>query len=259
MTERIVTPRELNRATLLVLDAIERLVGLQAEQPSPPFIGLWTRLRGFRRDDLTGLLARRAVVRGPLMRSTLHLATAADYLALRPALQPALTRALYAFFGRRARGWDINRLVAAARRRRAARPARRRRTGSRHGGAGLRRAEPSAAGAGPDRATLGLRRRRALHHDGVLARAGAGAFGRPARADPALPGGVRPGDDARHPVGWPGAADVIDGQVGGVWRIERARDAATLVIAPFAPLSKAGRAALADEGEWLVRFVEDGA
>ncbi len=124
--ERILILRELNRATLArqllldratipVPDAVARLVGLQAQVPNPPYIGLWTRLRDFRRDDLTRLLEERRVVRAPLLRSTLHLFTAEDYALLRPALQPALTRALAAFFGRRAKGLDIARLVAAAR------------------------------------------------------------------------------------------------------------------------------------------------
>ena len=59
MLERTLTPRELNRAALArqmllarealpVLDAVGRLVGLQAQVPSPPYVGLWTRLRDFR-------------------------------------------------------------------------------------------------------------------------------------------------------------------------------------------------------------------
>ena len=126
MADRPLTLRELNRATLarqLLLGreelaasaAIERLAGLQAQVPNPPYIGLWTRLTAFRRDDLTRLLEQRAVVRATLLRSTLHLFTARDYLLLRPALQPALTRALGAFFGKRAKGLDIDRLVTAAR------------------------------------------------------------------------------------------------------------------------------------------------
>ena len=125
MTERTLTLRELNRATLTrqylldraalaVPEAIAGLVGLQAQVNNPPYIGLWTRLRDFRRDDLTALMVRRAVVRGALLRSTLHLLTAEDYLLLRPALQPALERALRSFFGAQARGLDTARLVATA-------------------------------------------------------------------------------------------------------------------------------------------------
>jgi hypothetical protein len=41
--------------------------------------------------------------------------TAEDYLLLRPLLQPALTRALHAFFARRAKNLDLAAIVAAAR------------------------------------------------------------------------------------------------------------------------------------------------
>ena len=126
-TERVLTLRELNRATLArqmllereeipVPGAVERLVGLQAQVPNPPYIGLWTRLRDFRREYLTAAMGRREVIRAPLMRSTLHLMTAGDYLLLRPSLQPALTRALGSFFGKQVRDLDVDRLVAAARR-----------------------------------------------------------------------------------------------------------------------------------------------
>lgn len=126
MPERILTLRELNRATLArqlllehtsfpALEAVEHLVGLQAQLPNPPYIGLWTRLQSFRRDDLTRLLEQRQVVRATMMRSTLHLMTAEDYVLLRPVLQPALTRALHAFFGAPAKGIDVEQIVAAAR------------------------------------------------------------------------------------------------------------------------------------------------
>ncbi len=126
MAERILTLRELNRATLSrqllldraslpALDAIERLVGLQAQVVNPPYIGLWTRLRDFHRADLTWLLEQRQVVRATMMRSTLHLMTADDYLLLRPLLQPALTRALHAFFAKQAMGIDVNPFISAAR------------------------------------------------------------------------------------------------------------------------------------------------
>ncbi len=126
MTERTLTLRELNRATLArqmlldreklpVLDAVERLVGLQAQLPGPPFVGLWARLQDFRRDDLKRLMSERLVVRATLMRATLHLMTAVDYLLLRPALQPALARSLQGIAGRRMQGLDVEELVATVR------------------------------------------------------------------------------------------------------------------------------------------------
>jgi hypothetical protein len=70
----------------------ERLVGLQAQAPNPPYLGLWTRLQRFALDDLTRALQERRIVRATMMRGTLHLVSAADYRALRPVLQPALRR-----------------------------------------------------------------------------------------------------------------------------------------------------------------------
>jgi winged helix DNA-binding protein len=86
---RVLTLRELNRATLarqLLLErsslsvprAIERVACLQAQWPPAPYVGLWSRLAGFDRRTLERLILRRAVVKATLMRSTLHLATARD-------------------------------------------------------------------------------------------------------------------------------------------------------------------------------------
>jgi hypothetical protein len=86
----------LRREKMTATNAIEHLVGMQAQNPNPPYIGLWTRLEGFRLDDLSKLMNERRVVRIALMRSTIHLVTARDCLALRPLLQPMLTRGLSA-------------------------------------------------------------------------------------------------------------------------------------------------------------------
>lgn len=84
----------LRRADLGVLDAVEHLVGLQAQAPFPPYTGLWTRLAGFRPQDLADRLLDRSVVRIALMRGTVHLVSAADCLALRPLHQDMLERAV---------------------------------------------------------------------------------------------------------------------------------------------------------------------
>jgi hypothetical protein len=55
------------------------------------------------------------------------------------------------------------------------------------------------------------------------------------------------------------ATFLIDGFVRGAWKIERAGNVARLVIEPFEPLPPEARSALGDEGERLVRFVEDSA
>ena len=79
----------LARESIAPLSAVERLVAMQAQLPRPPFVGLWSRVDGFTRDHLTTLLERRQVVRATFLRATLHLVSASDYLALRPALRPA--------------------------------------------------------------------------------------------------------------------------------------------------------------------------
>ncbi len=95
------TARQLNRATLArqllleranldVIAATQRIGGLQAQEPASPHIGLWTRLAGFEPADLDRALVQRSVVKCTLMRSTLHIVSAADYLHLWPALVPRL-------------------------------------------------------------------------------------------------------------------------------------------------------------------------
>jgi len=86
----------LERHKLSALDAIERLVGLQAQVARPPFVGLWTRLHGFDRSELATVLHDRRAVRVTAMRGTLHVMTTADYIAMRGAMQPMLTRGMQA-------------------------------------------------------------------------------------------------------------------------------------------------------------------
>jgi hypothetical protein len=106
----------LRRHRMSVGRVIERLVGLQAQSTEPPYIGLWSRLVGFQPDQLSRLIGERRAVRLVLMRSTIHLVTARDCLALRPVMQPALERLLRTTpFGRRLVGVDVAELVAAAR------------------------------------------------------------------------------------------------------------------------------------------------
>lgn len=127
MPTQSLSRRALNRATLArqflltrekttPLRAIERLVGLQAQEAKPPFVGLWSRLVDFAPQDLTNLLAQRKVVRATAMRATLHLMSAADFVALRPALQPALSGGMKAVLGARTGGMDLAGLLARARR-----------------------------------------------------------------------------------------------------------------------------------------------
>ena len=85
----------LDPLTMPLPEAIEHLVGLQAQAPNAPYYGLWSRLARFATDDLAELLLSRRVVRTVLMRSTVHLVTARDCLALRPLVAPMLERQLW--------------------------------------------------------------------------------------------------------------------------------------------------------------------
>src|SRR5579862_1091027 len=86
--------------------AIEHLGGLQAQAPLAPYVGLWTRLAGFRHQELQDLLTERRVVRAHLLRNTVHLLTAEDFLTFRPLFQSVMERALTAHFGRNLIGVD---------------------------------------------------------------------------------------------------------------------------------------------------------
>jgi len=105
----------LRRSPLSIPKAIEHLVGLQAQIPNAPYIGLWTRLDGFRPEELARMIVGRRAVRGALLRTTLHLVTARDYLALRPLLQPVMERCLNANFRRPLAGLDTQTVADAGR------------------------------------------------------------------------------------------------------------------------------------------------
>ncbi|HXO60106.1 MAG TPA: crosslink repair DNA glycosylase YcaQ family protein, partial [Candidatus Acidoferrum sp.] len=104
MPPEILNQRALNRALLArqhllrrrkasAADEIEHLVGMQAQVPNSPYVGLWTRLEGFPPDELADLINRRRAVRLGLMRNTIHLVTAGDALAQRPLYQSLFDRA----------------------------------------------------------------------------------------------------------------------------------------------------------------------
>jgi hypothetical protein len=99
-TERILTLRELNRALLErqlllqrrklgVQQAVERLCALQAQYSLSPYIAIWSRLTGFRKEQLTRALEQRKVVKSTLFRITLHMTSARDYPYYAAAFLPA--------------------------------------------------------------------------------------------------------------------------------------------------------------------------
>lgn len=90
IAERTLTQRALNRALLarqLLLERVkapiprtlESLCGLQSQYAPSAYVGLWSRLDGFARDDLTRALARRRVVQATLLRVTIHMVSSGDY------------------------------------------------------------------------------------------------------------------------------------------------------------------------------------
>lgn len=125
MAERVLTLRELNRTTLArqmllartagpVPEVVARLVGLQAQTAMAPFVGLWSRLEGVRREEIAGCFEDRSIVKATMMRATLHFVTAEDYLRFRSTLQPVLTGAFEAVQKGRAEDLDVPPLLKAA-------------------------------------------------------------------------------------------------------------------------------------------------
>jgi hypothetical protein len=105
----------LERRRISAVEAIEHLIGLQAQAPNPPYFGLWSRLEEFRPGEVVALFEERRVVRIALMRSTIHLVTARDCLALRPLLQSVQERGFQSAYGRFLDGLDRAEVAAAGR------------------------------------------------------------------------------------------------------------------------------------------------
>jgi hypothetical protein len=332
----------LRRVRRPVLEVVEHLVGLQAQEPRDPYVGLWTRLEGFDPHELGRLLADRQVVRGPLLRTTLHLVTARDCLTLAPLVRPVLERTFRTGspFGRRLKGVDVEAVTAAGRALLEERPRTtaelRRHLAERWpaddasslayavhylvpvvqvpprgvwGRKGLatwatteawlgRPLDPAPAvdkvvlrylaafgpaGVMDAQTWSGLTRLREvidrLRPDlrGFRGEDGRELFDLPdaPRPDPDTPAPVRflpqfdnltlSSADRTHVTGdaaqrWPSdglhwSALLVDGFVAGVWRMTRARRAATLVVQPLERLSSQCEAAVADEGARLLSFL----
>ena len=127
MSDEVLSRRALGRATLArqlllarapvpdVAEAVDRLGGLQAQEPRPPFAALWSRLEGFAAEDLRRALAEGEVVRATLQRATLHLVSATAFRAQRPVVDPALDAALRSVLKARRATLDLDAVLAAAR------------------------------------------------------------------------------------------------------------------------------------------------
>lgn len=357
MTDRILNLRELNRATLhrqMLLErsagsvtvSIEHLVGLQAQLASAPYVGLWSRLRAFGRDDLADLIRGRTIVKAPMMRATLHLVSASDFLRFRSTLQPVLSQASESIVARLGAALDMDEILESARAFIAEEP----RT--------FKEISVMLAAMKPG-AELGAMRYTVRTHLPLVQVPVSGGWGFPGNPKFALAeswlgeaisqeeefgslvlrylaafgpatvtdlqtwlgkGGLKeavdklkpelvtyrdetkrelldlpdmplPGGDSSAPVRFlpeydnlllshqkrtrvladeyrsrvylPGlrvaATFLVDGFVRGVWKVEKVKGTATLVLEPFTPLGPADRTALEEEGERLVHFVEESA
>jgi hypothetical protein len=123
---RVLTQRELNRAVLarqLLLEpspltppeAVEQVAGLQTQYAPSGYIGLWSRLRNFKRQDLSHALEDRWIVQGTLMRATIHMVSARDYPLLAAAVRRARRESWTRVQGRSLDGLDLDRVVARVR------------------------------------------------------------------------------------------------------------------------------------------------
>lgn len=98
------THRQLNRATLArqlllererlpVVDAVRRILALQAQEPASPYVALWSRLHDFDPQELDDAFRTFAVVKATLMRITLHAVAAEDRAPFHAAMRPTLRAA----------------------------------------------------------------------------------------------------------------------------------------------------------------------
>jgi hypothetical protein len=90
VTSRVLSQRVLNRALLerqlllgrarcSIVEAVERVGGLQTQYAPSGYVGLWTRLEGFHREDLTAALEDRTIIQATLLRTTIHMVSRDEY------------------------------------------------------------------------------------------------------------------------------------------------------------------------------------
>ena len=249
LLEREVLPAGQPDRTARVVQAIEHLVGLQAQAPFPPYYGLHSRLDGFRPEDLAALITDRSVVRIALMRGTIHLVSARDCLPLRRLLQPVIERGMRGAFGpatvRDVQAWSgLTGLKAVLERLRPSLVTFRDEQGTEL--FDLPTApRPGADAPAPVRLT-------AEFDNLVLSHA--------ERSRVVTPEATRRLYTINGVI--PGAV-LVDGFVAGMWRLARNREEATVVIEMFGPVRRGGAAqrdALTAEAERVLAFAApDGA
>jgi hypothetical protein len=107
----------LRRIHISAPNAIERLVGMQAQAPNLPYVGLWARLEAFHHEELSQLVRSKRAVRTSLMRNTIHLVTTRDALRLKPLFQSLHERGFFrgSPWGRNLKSMNPEALLAAGR------------------------------------------------------------------------------------------------------------------------------------------------
>ncbi|HEX2315364.1 MAG TPA: winged helix DNA-binding domain-containing protein [Thermomonospora sp.] len=106
----------MDRTSSAPLDVVRHLVAVQGQEPNWPYVGLWTRIDGFRHEDLGALIHDRSVVRSTVIRRTVHLVCADDFAWLRPAVEPIVSAALRsAYYAPEIEGLDLDELARAGR------------------------------------------------------------------------------------------------------------------------------------------------
>lgn len=126
-------PHALNRALLArqgllersrtpAPEMVERLVAMQAQVPSNPYVALWSRLEEFDPLELSAAIEERRAARFGTLRSTLHLATARDCRTLEPLTRPVLRQVFQTNFGRYLGSAPLDEVLAAGRELLAAEP-----------------------------------------------------------------------------------------------------------------------------------------
>lgn len=104
----------LERVSMEPRHAVEHLVGMQAQEPQAPYLGLFSRLEDFDPQALSELVAARGLVRAGLMRVTLHVVSAEDYVLLWPLMRETIAGAFARGpFARRLGGAVVSDVVAA--------------------------------------------------------------------------------------------------------------------------------------------------
>ena len=128
-TAPTLTRRQLNRSLLerqwllrrraaTAEEAIEHLIAIQAQEPPDPYTALWSRIEGFRPEELSSLIETKQAVRAPsMLRTTIHLLTARDWLRLRPVVQVVQEQGFRnSPFNRNLTGLDLDEVLAEGRR-----------------------------------------------------------------------------------------------------------------------------------------------